>query len=112
MDVAFRRYAAPAARLDPRIRISSIPLGSIQRTDDDVPAGPRLVDAPAAGRNMECVETNDLRLRRNPLCWIICTTLRTSVFPSLVRFQTQARPLCRLFRKFRDRDRRSPAFLS
>ena len=56
LDVAFRRHASAPAWLDTGNRFSALPLGRIQRIDDDVSDGTRLFRASPAAGNLERVE--------------------------------------------------------
>src|SRR5215469_18333398 len=97
--------------MDPRNGIFAVPLGQLQRADDDVSTGTRLVvSSPAAG-DMGGLEARGIRIRRDQVHRFLCADLRTPVFAGLVRFSRQARSVRRLIREFYTRDRGSPALL-
>ena len=50
LDLALGRHHPVVARLDARIWIHTLSLGLLQRADDDLPAGPGIGSASAAGR--------------------------------------------------------------
>ena len=53
---------AAAARMDARSRLPALSMGLLQRAHDDVPARPGFFRAPPAGRDLERLEANHLRI--------------------------------------------------
>src|SRR5689334_12638114 len=104
MDVAFRRYEPAAARLVSGGRIFALPLGLLQRVDDDVSVGARLSAASAAAEHVERLEADYVRIRRHALRRLVCPAVCASVLGGVVRFPGQARSLRGLLQKFNHGD--------
>src|SRR5665213_2432953 len=95
--MALRRHADSASRMGARDRLSALPLGQLQRTDDALPPRPGLGHVSAAARILGRMETIGVRIRRDQIYRLLCADLRPPVLASVVRFSVQERQIRRLF---------------
>src|SRR4051794_14675520 len=93
MDLVIGRHKSPAARMVARDGLLALPVGLLQRTDDDVPAGTWIRDSSAARRGVECLEADYVRIRRIALHRLVCAVVCASIFAGVVRLPWKTRSL-------------------